>query len=396
LTGFDAAAFRQEVRDFCKSHLPEDIRHKMAQYIPPDKDDIVRWQRILQSRKWYVGHWPVEHGGLGWSALQRFIFEEECTNAGAPTLPPFGPYYIGPVLYSFGSKEQQERYLPSIRESTVWWCQGYSEPGAGSDLYSLSTKAVREGDTYRVNGQKIWTTTAHWADMIFCLVRTSTEARKQAGISFLLIDMKSPGVTVRPIRTMDGEHHVNEVFFDDVIVPASNLVGEEGKAWTYSHFLLSNERIIVAEPGKYRRMLRDLRRLAADVKEGGRPLIEYQPFRRKVAELDVRLRAVSALAERILGGHEQGGDVGPLTSILKLKGADLEQSIEEVMTEALGRAGSPFQHNRREQAAASGIYGPDYGAGMVGIYLYRRSISIAGGSSEVMRNIMAKSVFGLR
>jgi alkylation response protein AidB-like acyl-CoA dehydrogenase len=391
-----AKAFRREVQEFCAANLPPDIKGKIESYVPLGREDIVRWQKILAARGWYVGHWPREHGGLGWGALQRFTFDEECTNAGAPTLPPFCPYYIGPVLYTFGSPEQQQRLLPAIRQSDAWWCQGYSEPGSGSDLYSLKTKAVRDGDVYRVNGQKIWTTTAHWADMIFCLVRTSTEPRKQAGISFLVIDMKSPGVTVRPITTMDMEHHVNEVFFDNVEVPVENLIGEEGRAWTYSHFLLSNERIIVAEPGKYRRMIRDVRQLARDLFEGGRPLLEYEPFRRRLAELDIRLRAVSALAERILGGHEQGGDVGPLTSILKLKGADLEQSVGELMAECLGRLGMPFQYNRREQMEDTGLFAPPAAAGMVGQYLYRRSISIAGGSSEMMRNIMAKSVFGLR
>jgi alkylation response protein AidB-like acyl-CoA dehydrogenase len=392
MTTVDSAAmqsFRREVRDFVEHNLPDDIRERIALYQPPTKSDLVRWQKILHERGWFVAHWPKEFGGGDWTALQRFIYEEECHAAGAPSVPPFSPYYVGPVLYTYGSKEQQDKYLPSIRTSDTWWCQGYSEPGAGSDLYSLRTRAEREGDFYRVNGQKIWTTTAQWADMVFALVRTSNEPRKQSGISFLLIDLKSPGVTVRPIVTMDQEHHVNEVFFEDVMVPVENRIGEEGKAWTYSHFLLSNERIIVAQPGKYRRMILDLRALGTVVMDGGKPLSENEHFQRRVADLEISLRSVSAVAARILGGHQDGGDVGPLTSILKLRGSEVEQKCGELAVDVLGRLGAPFG-----PAQGGKLSPPTIAQGMVAHYLLKRSISIAGGSNEVMHNIMAKSVFG--
>jgi alkylation response protein AidB-like acyl-CoA dehydrogenase len=387
-------AFRTEIREFCDSECPSDVRHRVRLGLPVPKADIVHWQKRLHARGWFVAHWPEEFGGLGWSALQRFIFEEEAAKAYTPPMLPVGPYYIGPVLYTFGSKAQQDRYLPALRTSDSWWCQGFSEPGAGSDLFSLRTRAERQGERYVVNGQKIWTSTAHWADMIFCLVRTSQEAKKQAGVSFLLIDMKSPGVTVRPIIMMNGRHHVNEVFFENVSVPAENLVGEEGKAWTYANFLLGNERIIVAALGKYKRMLRELRWMTREIFEAGRPLAEDPAIERKLAELEIALRVTEALCVKVLGAVHAGPEIGPIGSILKLKGSELEQSLGAFQVELLQRRGLPFDAAAQREGYTQGV-GSEGADGMIGDYLYRRAASLYGGSNEVMHNILAKSALGL-
>src|SRR5581483_6061381 len=266
--------FRDEVRAFVRDRLPQDIARKVLEHRRLNKDDHVRWQRILYQRGWMAPNWPVEYGGAAWNAVQQHIFDEECAEAGAPRVIPFGVNMVGPVIIAFGSAEQKQRYLPRILSSEDWWCQGYSEPGAGSDLASLKTRAERQGDRYIVNGQKTWTTLAQYADMIFCLVRTSSGGKKQEGISFLLIDMHSPGVTVRPIITLEGEHEVNEVWFENVEVPIENLVGEEGRGWTYAKFLLSHERTGIAGIGTSKRELRKLRHIAAQEQRNGRPLIE--------------------------------------------------------------------------------------------------------------------------
>jgi alkylation response protein AidB-like acyl-CoA dehydrogenase len=388
--------FRAEVQAFCAQALPADIRRKGETGVHYDKSDIVRWQKILQQRNWFVGHWPKEHGGLGWSALQRFVFDEEVERAGTPHMPPFQPFYIGPILFTFGTQEQKDKYLPATRNSDIWWCQGYSEPGAGSDLAGLKTRAVREGEFYRVNGQKIWTSTAAWADMIFALVRTSNEDRPQKGISFLMIDMKSPGVTVRPIRSMDDLPHVNEVFFEDVMVPVENRIGEEGKGWTYSTYLLSNERLIVARPGLYKNMMARVEQMAETTFEAGRPLAEDPAFSRKLADAGIAIEVLDALFASVIANARLAGEIGPITSIMKLRGSELQQQLGQLMMEVLGRRGIPFQKEARHDGWQGPVIVPPDGAYLVGEYLIDRAISIAGGSNEIMHNILAKSVFGLR
>lgn len=387
-------AFRAEVRAFCDSKLPCDIRRKVEQGTALEKEDQVRWQKILHERGWFLGHWPREHGGQGWTVHQRFAFLDEATAAGAPRLSPFGLSYVGPILYTFGTKAQCDRYLPGIRTSDVWWCQGYSEPNAGSDLAALRTRAVREGDYYRVTGQKIWTTTAHWADMMFCLVRTSVHEKPQQGISFLLIDMKSPGVSVRPIMTMDMVHETNEVFLDDVMVPVENLIGEEGKGWTYAKFLLDNERIsMIYVVGRVKLMLKQLRELAGRIFEGGLPVVQRQSFWRDYAGLEIDVRTLEALVARQL--VDQGLDdvqrsVG--ASILKLRCTEVMQAISQAQVDLMARLGLPYDTSRLH---SDGMDAPDEMLLMTGLmrnHLAGRAATIYGGSSEIQKNIVAKAI----
>src|SRR5215813_10652682 len=313
-------AFRDEVRSFMRDSLPADIRSKMVEGRHLGKDDIVRWQRILNEKGWAVPHWPVEWGGTGWSPTQQYIFQEEMQQAPAPQPLGFGTSMVGPVIIAFGNDEQKNHYLPRIRNIDDWWCQGFSEPGSGSDLASLKTKAVRAGDHYVVNGQKTWTTQAQHADMIFCLVRTSQEAKKQEGISFLLIDMKSPGITVRPIVTMDGSAEINEVFFDEVKVPVENLVGEEGKGWDYAKFLLGNERVGIARVGISKARIRRLKEIAAFERAGDKPLIEDERFAMKIAAVEVQLKALEMTQLRVIAAErDNNGKPDPASSILKIR-----------------------------------------------------------------------------
>ena len=305
------------------------------------KDDWVRWQKILYKKGWLAGHWPREYGGCAWTPVQPHIFDEECGDAGAPRLMPFGLVMVAPVIMDFGSPWQKEHYLPRILSSEDWWCQGYSEPGSGSDLASLKTRAVREGDHYIVNGQKTWTTLAQYADMIFCLVRTDPTVKKQEGITFLLIDMHSPGVTVRPIITLDEEHEVNEVFFDNVKVPAENLVGEEGKGWTYAKFLLGHERTGIARVGESKRELAQLKEIAAK-QLNGRPLAEDPLFRARIAEVEIELMALEMTLLRVLSSRAKPG---PEASILKIKGTEVQQALTELMMEAMGPYALPFRRS---------------------------------------------------
>ena len=394
-TGSGLEAFRAEVLAFCRAELPEDLRRKVELHLELGREDYVRWQKILHRRGWMGAHWPKEFGGLGWGPRKRWIFEQCLSEAGAPWLIPMGVAYVGPVIYTFGSAAQQARFLPRILAGDDFWCQGYSEPNSGSDLASLRTRAERDGDHYVVNGQKIWTTYAQWADWMFCLVRTSRRERPQDGISFLLIDMRSPGVTVRPIATIDGVHHVNEVFLDDVRVPAENLVGEEGKAWSYAKFLLVQERLIAAETGKARLLLSQLTDTAATVSEGGRPLAEHDGFGRRIAEAEIDLRTLEAVCSRLLGRAEDGAAPGVEANMLKIRGTELLQRLTELMVEALGRRGVPFD----ARALASGWNGPEIGPsgapGMVYEFLHGRATTIWGGSNEIQRGIIAKQGLGL-
>ena len=389
-------AFRSEVRDFCRQHLPDEIRRKQERGQKMDREEYGAWLRRLGERGWLTGKWPVEHGGLGWSPDQYAVFSEELARAGAPPLVPFGTTMVGPVIYTFGTDAQKARYLPGIIKHDTWWCQGYSEPGAGSDLASLKTRAVLEGDHYVVNGQKIWTSFAHWADMMFCLVRTDPDVKKQEGITFLLIDMNTPGITVRPIIGITKGHHLNEVFFEDARVPVENRVGDEGKGWTYAKFLLGNERVGVAEIGKFERYLSSLRQLLADTKDGGIPLAESPEFQRKLADLEVTLETVKALlADQLAAAQRDGSPSLMGAAALKLRGSEFQQAALQTIMDVLGRHGLAYQTDALHPGWNGDVVGPDEMAGLIYEHLYRRAATIYGGSSEVQKNIIAKGALGL-
>ncbi|HZP88683.1 MAG TPA: acyl-CoA dehydrogenase family protein [Burkholderiales bacterium] len=387
--------FRDEVRAFVRDRLPQDIARKVLEHRRLNKDDHVRWQRILYQRGWMAPNWPVEYGGAAWNAVQQHIFDEECAEAGAPRVIPFGVNMVGPVIIAFGSAEQKQRYLPRILSSEDWWCQGYSEPGAGSDLASLKTRAERQGDRYIVNGQKTWTTLAQYADMIFCLVRTSSGGKKQEGISFLLIDMHSPGVTVRPIITLEGEHEVNEVWFENVEVPIENLVGEEGRGWTYAKFLLSHERTGIAGIGASKRELRKLRHIAAQEQRNGRPLIEDLRFRDRIARVEIDLMALEVTNLRMLAAEREGRAPGPEASMLKIKGTEIQQALTELMMEAVGPYALPYLPAAWGDQWLGEYVGPDYAAPLAARYFNYRKVSIYGGTNEIQRNILAQHILGL-
>jgi alkylation response protein AidB-like acyl-CoA dehydrogenase len=340
----------------------------------------------LQAQGWFVGHWAKEHGGQGWGHLQRFIFLEELEQAGTPWLAHFGTSFLGPVLLHFGNEAQRARFLGPIRESTEWWCQGFSEPGSGSDLASLKLRAERGATHYRVNGQKTWTTMAQWADWIFCLVRTQSSGRPQQGISFLLIDLKSPGVTVRPIATFDGGHHVNEVFFDDVEVPVDNLVGNEGDGWTIAKFIVSRERLLVTEIGKACHLLGELRALAADA-----GLCETPAFRRQFAELEVLYRTLRTTAYAAVLAAEAGREHAIDASLLKIRGSELQQAIHDAITDVLARGGLAFQTDGLNADLAGYQHGDARLPGLLHEHLHARAASIYGGSNEIQRGIIAKT-----
>lgn len=391
----EEAAFREEVRAFVRSHLPVDISRKVNEHKHLDKDDFVRWQKILYRKGWMAPGWPVKFGGTGWTPVQRYLFEEECAVAGAPSVISFGVNMVGPVIIAFGTPAQQQHFLPRILSSEDWWCQGYSEPGSGSDLASLRTRAVRDGDHYIVNGQKTWTTLAQHADMIFCLVRTSSEGKRQEGISFLLIDMRTPGVSVRPIITLDGAHEVNEVWFDDARVPIGNLVGEEGKGWTYAKFLLSHERSGIAQVARWKRELAFLKRMAGEIQSGGKPLMADALFRAKVARVEIELLALEITDLRVLASDREGRAPGPEASILKIKGTELQQAITELMMEAVGPYALPFLPEALHADWDGTPVGPAFAAPLAARYFNYRKTSIYGGSNEIQRNIIAQRILGL-
>jgi alkylation response protein AidB-like acyl-CoA dehydrogenase len=374
-------AFREEVRDFVSEKLPASIRHKVMNGAHLNRDEHVQWQRILHQRGWGGPGWPKEFGGPGWTPTEQYIFEEECAAGGAPRLISFGLKMIAPVLMAFGSPAQQQRYLPKILAAEEWWCQGYSEPGAGSDLASVKTRAVREGNHYIVNGQKTWTTLGQYADWIFCLVRTDPEAKKQSGISFLLIDMKTPGVTVRPIITLDGAHEVNEVWLEDVRVPVANLVGEENKGWTYAKFLLGHERTNIAGIGIAKRELARLKRIAEAEGRLDDPL-----FAARVAQVEIDLIALEITNLRVLSAERTKKAPGPEASILKIKGTEIQQAIAELMMQAVGPYALPFKQED---------VGPEYAANLATGYCNQRKLSIFGGSNEIQKNIISQMILGL-
>ncbi|MGI9333505.1 MAG: acyl-CoA dehydrogenase family protein [Gammaproteobacteria bacterium] len=387
-------AFRQEVRAFAQAALPPAIKHKVEMGLSLTKDDYLTWQKILHAQGWIAPGWPVEHGGTGWTALQRYLFEEEMGLAGAPAVIPFGVKMVGPVLMAFGTEAQKSRYLVRILTSDDWWCQGYSEPGAGSDLASLKTRARLDDDHYVVNGAKTWTTYAQYADMMFCLVRTSDEGKKQQGISFLLIDMTSPGITVTPITTLDGGCEINQVFFDDVRVPVANLVGEEGAGWTVAKYLLGHERSNMAPIGRFKRELAQVRTIAANESSNGEPLIEDRRFRERLAEIEVELLALESVLIQVLSDESAGRELGPEVSLLKIKGTQMQQTVAELKLEALGPYAHAFQPEALEPGWNEEPIGPEYAASIAPMYFNWRKASIYGGSNEIQKNIIAKAVLG--
>ena len=383
-------AFRDSIRAFCDAHLPADLARRVKAGEELDRADYVEWQRILSKGGMLCGAWPEAAGGRDWTTLQSYLFDEACSRAGAPWLLPFGVNYVGPVLYTFGTPEQKARYLPGIVSADTFWCQGYSEPGAGSDLASLAMRAERQGDHYVVTGRKIWTTMAHWADRIFCLVRTATEGKPQSGISFLLIDMTAPGVSVRPITTLEGRHHLNEVVMDEVVVPVTDRVGEENGGWTIAKFLLGHERLLVAEIGKQKRIFDTLRTSLAGLDEDGGTLLDDSAVRARLAELEVRIRALEWTALSVVRGESAGESLGAAAvSMLKVRGSEIEQALTEFAVDVLGplalRYDPMFRGTGNDPASAPLD-------GNVARLLGARAVTIYGGSNEVQRNIIAKDL----
>ena len=385
----DELAFRAEIRQWVAEHLPKDISAKVHDALRLSKDDMQRWAKILGARGWLGWAWPKQFGGPGWSAVQRHLFEEECALAGAPRIVPFGPVMVAPVIMAFGTQAQQQRHLPGIMSGEVWWSQGYSEPGSGSDLASVKTRAERQGDKYIVNGQKAWTTLGQYGDWIFCLVRTDNSGKPQTGISFLLIDMKSPGVTVRPVIMLDGGHEVNEVFFDDVEVPIDNLIGEENKGWTYAKYLLAHERSNIADVNRAKRELERLKRIAKA--EG---MMDDPRFRDQVALLEVDIVALEMMVLRVLSADRSGKQTLDVAGLLKIRGSEIQQRYSELMMLAGGPFSLPFIH----EAMAAGWQGEYIGAAhcapLASHYFNTRKTTIYGGSSEVQRNIVAQTMLG--
>jgi alkylation response protein AidB-like acyl-CoA dehydrogenase len=395
----DELKFRDEVRAWVKANLPAALASTVHQAQRLTREDMQGWAKILGKRGWLGYGWPQQFGGPGWTAVQKHLFEEECAMAGAPRIIPFGPVMVAPVIMAYGSPEQQKRFLPGIASGEVWWSQGYSEPGSGSDLASLRTKAERKGDKYIVNGQKTWTTLGQYGEWMFNLVRTSSEGKPQTGISFLLLDMKSPGVSVRPIKLLDGECEVNDVFFDNVEVPAENLIGEENKGWTYAKHLLSHERTNIADVNRAKRELERLKRIAKA--EG---VYDDMRFRDQIALLEVDIVALEMLVLRVLSAEKSGRNALDIAGLLKIKGSEIQQRYTELMMLAAGPYSLPYIQEamdagwQGDQAAAAGLQGfPGGDAGnatLAATYHNYRKTSIYGGSNEVQRNIVAQTVLG--
>ncbi|BCX54549.1 MULTISPECIES: acyl-CoA dehydrogenase family protein [Comamonas] len=383
-------AFREEIRSWVRANLPEDIAHKVRNDLHLTREDMQRWAKILGKKGWLGYGWPKEFGGPGWSAVQKHLFEEECALAGTPRIVPFGPVMVAPVIMAYGTPEQHRRFLPGIASGEVWWSQGYSEPGSGSDLASVKTRAERVGDKYIVNGQKTWTTLGQYGEWIFCLVRTSNEGKPQTGISFLLVDMKSPGVTVRPIKLLDGSHEVNEVFFDNVEVPADQLIGEENKGWTYAKHLLSHERTNIADVNRAKRELERLKRIAKT--EG---VWEDQRFRDQIALLEIDVIALEMLVLRVLSAMKSGKNPLDIAGLLKIKGSEIQQRYSELMMLAAGPYSLPYIQEAMEAGYQGDFPGNVLGnAPLAATYFNMRKTTIYGGSNEVQRNIVAQTVLG--
>ncbi|MBM3645756.1 MAG: pimeloyl-CoA dehydrogenase large subunit [Alphaproteobacteria bacterium] len=388
-------AFADEVRAYVRANLPADVRDKVASGKHLTRDDHMRWQQALGRKGWLVYTWPKKHGGPGFTPAQRYIFENVCAEENAPGIVPFGTKMVGPVIYTFASDELKQKHLPSIREGKMWWCQGYSEPGSGSDLASLRTRAERQGDHYVVNGSKTWNTLGHWADWIFCLVRTDPKAKPQEGISFLLIDMKTPGITVKPIVMVDGGHEVNEIFFDNVKVPVTNLVGKEGEGWTYAKFLLANERLGIAAVPQSKRGVEALKDIARAELDGGKPLIENTGFREKIADLELQVTALEYTELRVLSAMAQGDAPGAEASGLKIRGSEIQQRITELTLEAVGEYAAPYLPGLLWQGSNEAPVGPEYAHLAAPRYFNTRKTTIYGGSNEIQKGIISKMVLGL-
>jgi len=390
-------AFREEIRAIFHDEFPEDIRRKRQLGVPLEREDMVRFQKWLHERGWAGINWPVEYGGTGWTPVQKYIFAIEMAEANAPAIVPFGLSMVGPVIYSFGSKEQKQRFLPDILASNVWWCQGYSEPGAGSDLASLKTRADLAGDHYIVNGTKTWTTLGQHADWIFILARTNTDvARRQEGISFLLVDMSTPGVTVRPIITIEGDLEVNEVHFEDVKVPVGNLVGDEGKGWTYGKVLLQHERANIAGVANSNFRVRKLREQTQESVRGAAPLCDDRNFMRKLAAVEVDLKALEFTELRTLAAVQSGKAPGPESSILKIKGTEIQQAIDTLYLEASGYYALPWVQEQYVLDAPPDNWVGEGAETQTSLkYFNFRKASIYGGSNEIQKNIVSKHVLGL-
>lgn len=389
------AAFRDEVRRFIAEAYPKDLRGKQDEGEEMARDDFLKWHRVLAKKGWVAPAWPKEYGGPGWSAVQRYIWSEECGAADTIRLLPFGLSMVGPVIYTFGTPEQKQRFLPGILSGDDWWCQGYSEPGAGSDLASLRTRAERDGDHYIVNGQKTWTTLAQHADWGFFLVRTDPAAKPQEGISFLLIDMKTPGITVRPIITLGGEHEVNEVWLENVRVPVENRIFDENKGWTCAKFLLAHERSGIAGVAASKRGVEKIKAIARTELDDDKPLLANPFFKRKIAELEIDLQALEYTELRTLASEHAGKGPGPESSLLKIKGTEIQQRLTELALEAVGHYGAPYFRGFPQTGGNMYPIGPDYAHRAAPTYFNVRKTSIYGGSNEIQRNIIAKMVLGL-
>ena len=381
--------FREEIRAWVHAHLPQDIAHKVHNALQLTREDMQRWGQILGKKGWLGHAWPKEFGGPGWNAIQKHLFEEECALAGAPRVVPFGPVMVAPVIMAFGNAAQQQRFLPGIASGEVWWSQGYSEPGSGSDLASLKTRAERVGDNYLVNGQKTWTTLGQFGEWIFCLVRTAAEGKPQNGISFLLIDMKSPGVTVRPIILLDGSAEVNEVFFDNVQVPAENLIGEENKGWSYAKYLLAHERTNIADVNRAKRELERLKRIAKT--EG---VYEDSRFRDEIAKLEVDVVALEMMVLRVLSAEKAGKQSLDIAGLLKIRGSEIQQRYSELMMLAAGPFALPVIREAMEAGWKGDHVGHAHCAPLASTYFNMRKTTIYGGSNEVQRNIVSQFVLG--
>ena len=388
-------AFREEARRFFRSAVPDSIRAKVAEGEGLTREDMIVSQRTLNQAGWATPNWPVAWGGKDWTPVQVYLYQDEMQLANVPSPIPFNVSMVGPVIAQFANDEVKQRFLPKTANADIFWCQGFSEPGSGSDLASLRTRAERKGDKYIINGQKIWTTLAQYADWIFCLVRTDPDAKQQEGISFILVDMKTPGITVRPIITIDGGREVNEVFFDNVEVPAENLVGQENKGWDYAKFLLGNERTGIARVGASKAKVARIKELAALEQSGGRPLIEDVRFREKLTAVEIELKALEMTQLRVVADERKQtkGRPNPASSILKLKGSVIQQQLTELVMEVVGPYALPYQRDFEGRNEAP--IGPQYASEAAPMYFNYRKTSIYGGSNEIQRNIIAKAILGL-
>ena len=391
----ELAKFRQEVRTFLTRELTPDLKAIAELNFSQNRADNARWHSKLFEAGWAAPSWPVEFGGTGWSLEEQRIFSEELTLAGAPMLMPFALGMIGPVLCAFGTDEQREQHLPGILDGTVWWCQGYSEPGSGSDLASLKTRAIREGGDYLINGQKIWTTNAHRSDWMFVLVRTDFDSKPQQGITFLMLPMSTPGVEVKPIFSIDGLHHLNEVYFTNARVPVSQRIGEENKGWSYAKYLLGHERTAIANIPANRMLIDNLRRFAETAATGdGCLLSENTVFRNRLDQLEIELDALDWNQSLVLAAMESGGSAGDAASMLKVVGSELQQKLEELRVEAVAYYALPFDTRQLRSETNETTYGPDFSLRAVSDYNFGRASSIYGGSNEIQRNVLAKSMLG--